>query len=274
MPTQTRKAWAVQLQESHSVTIAMSCAIVSLSRCAYYYQPKLPDDSVIMSVLSAITDKHLRWGFPKCFNRIRKLGCKWNHKRVYRVYCELKLNLRVKRKQRIPPRSPERLSAPNKQGECWSMDFMSDSSRNQQRFRTFNVIDDFNREALGIDIAVSLPAGRITRYLDKLAEYHGYPLKIRVDNGPEFTGKTFIDWAKSHGITIDYIQPGSPYQNGYIERFNRTYRTEVLDLYLFNNLEQARKVTEEWLTIYNTERPHEALNNMTPIEYKTLKQAA
>ncbi|WP_143425458.1 integrase core domain-containing protein, partial [Gilliamella sp. Nev5-1] len=133
-----------------------------------------------------------------------------------------------------------------------------------------NVIDDFNRKALGIDIAVSLLAGRITRYLDKLAEYHGYPLKIRVDNGPEFTGKTFTN----HGITIDYIQPSSPYQNGYIERFNRTYRTEVLDLYLFNNLAQARRITEEWLTIYNTERPHEALNNMTPLEYKTLKQAA
>ncbi|WP_100123225.1 DDE-type integrase/transposase/recombinase [Snodgrassella alvi] len=106
--------------------------------------------------------------------------------------------------------------------------------------RAFNVIDDFNREALGIDIVISLPAGRVTRYLDKLAEYHGYPLKIRVDNGSEFTGKAFIDWAKSHGdITIDYIQPGSSYQNGYIERFNRTYHTEVLDLYLFNNLEQA-----------------------------------
>ncbi|WP_141675082.1 DDE-type integrase/transposase/recombinase [Gilliamella sp. Bif1-4] len=105
---------------------------------------------------------------------------------------------------------------PNKQGECWTMDFMSDSSRNQRRFRTFNVIGDFNRDALGIDIAVSLPAGRITRYLDKLAKYHGYPLKIRVDNGPEFTGKTFINWAKSHDITIDYIKPGSPYQNGYI----------------------------------------------------------
>ncbi|OCG61257.1 transposase [Gilliamella sp. Nev3-1] len=252
----------------------MSCAIVGLSRCAYYHQPKLPDDSVIISVLNAITDRHLRWGFPKCFNRIRKLGYKWNHKRVYRVYCELKLNLKTKRKQRMPPREPEKLLAPNKQGECWSMDFMSDSSRNQRRFRTFNVIDDFNREALGIDIAVSLPAGRITRYLDKLAEYHGYPLKIRVDNGPEFTGKTFTNWAKLHGITIDYIQPASPYQNGYIERFNRTYRTEVLDLYLFNNLAQARRITEEWLTIYNTERPHEALNNMTPIEYKTLKQAA
>ncbi|OCG61143.1 transposase [Gilliamella sp. Nev3-1] len=266
--------WAQQLQQNHSVTIAMSCAIVGLSRCAYYYQAKLQDDSAIVSVLNAITDRHLRWGFPKCFNRIRKLGYQWNHKRVYRVYCELKLNLRVKRKKRIPPRCSERLLVPNKQSDCWSMDFMSGSRCNQRRFRTFNVIDDFNREALGIDIAVSLPAGRVTRYLDKLAEYHGYPLKIRVDNGPEFTGKTFINWAKSHDIAIDYIQPGSPYQNGYIERFNRTYRTEVLDLYLFNNLAQARRITEEWLTIYNTERPHEALNNMTPIEYKTLKQAA
>ncbi len=116
------------------------------------------------------------------------------------------------------------------------MDFMSDSCRHQRRFRTFNVIDDFNRGAIGIDIAVSLPAGRITCYLDKLAEYHGYPLKIRVDNGPEFTGNMFTNWAKSHGITIEYINPGSPYQNGFIDRFNRSYRTEVLDLYLFNNL--------------------------------------
>ncbi|WP_257380849.1 DDE-type integrase/transposase/recombinase [Snodgrassella communis] len=91
----------------------------------------------------------------------------------------------------MAPRYPEKLSVPNKLNECWSMDFMSDSSRNQRRFRTFNVIDDFNREALGIDMVVSLPAGRITRYLDKLAEYHGYPRKIRVDNGPKFTGNTF-----------------------------------------------------------------------------------
>jgi putative transposase len=118
VPTQTRKAWAVQLQESQSVTIAMSCAIVSLSRCAYYYQPKLPDDSAIVSVLSAITDRHLHWGFPKYFNRIRKLGYNWNHKRVHRIYCQLKLNLRVKRKQRISARSTENLSVPNKLGEC------------------------------------------------------------------------------------------------------------------------------------------------------------
>lgn len=152
---------------------------------------------MIISVLNATTDRHLRWCFPKCFNRIRKLGYQWNYKRVYRVYCEMKLNLRAKRKQRILPRTPEKLSAPNKLGECWCMDFMSDSSRNQRRFRTFNVIDDF-REALGIDIAVSLPAGRVIRYLDKPAEYHGYPLKIRVDNGSEFTGKTFT--GQSHMV--------------------------------------------------------------------------
>ncbi|MCO6505120.1 MAG: transposase family protein [Snodgrassella sp.] len=103
----------------------------------------------------------------------------------------------------------------------------------------------------------------MSRYLDKLAEYHDYSRKIRVDNGAEFTGRTFTDWVKSHSITLDDIQPGSPYQNGYIERFNRTYCTEVLDLYLFNNLEQAKKVTEEWLIVYNTERAHEALNNMS-----------
>jgi putative transposase len=116
VPTQARKVWAVQLQENYYVTIVMSCAIVGLSRCAYYYQPKLPDDSVIMSVLSAITDKHLCWNLPQCFNRIKKLGYNWNHKRIYRIYCQLKLNLRVKRKQRIPSRNPEKLSVPNKLG--------------------------------------------------------------------------------------------------------------------------------------------------------------
>ncbi|WP_133053230.1 integrase core domain-containing protein [Gilliamella apis] len=144
----------------------------------------------------------------------------------------------------MPQRYPEPLSVPSGLGECWSMDFMSNSSQNHRRFRTFNVIDDFNREALGID------------------------------NDAEFTSNRFTSWAKSHGITLDYIKPGSPYQNGYIERFNRTYRTEVLDLYVFKNLEQARKITEEWLEMCITVRPHEALNNMTPIEYRKMKQIA
>ena len=168
----------------------------------------------------------------------------------------------------MPPRDPETLAVPNKAGETWSMDFMSDSLFNKTRLRTFNVIDDFNREILGIDIATSMPSLRVTRYLDSLAEWNGYPKKIRVDNGTEFTSGVFVRWAAAHNIVIEYIQPGCPYQNGYIERFNRTYRTEVLSCYIFNNLNEVKSITQKWIDIYNNERPHSALNNMTPIEYK------
>lgn len=120
------------------------------------------------------------------------------------------------------------------------MDFMSDSLHNKVRFRTVNVIDDFNREVLGIDIATSMSSLRVIRYLDQLAEWHAYPEKIRVDNGSEFTSEVFVNWAKAHDIMIDYIKPGCPYQNAYIERFNLTYRDDVLDGYIFNNLNEVK----------------------------------
>ena len=157
---------------------------------------------------------------------------------------------------------------PEQSAESWSMDFMSDRLYNKVRFRTFNVIDDFNREILGIDVNTCMPASRVVRYLDQLAAWHGYPVKIRVDNGPEFTSSQFVDWACQHGIKIDYIKPGCPYQNAYIERFNRTYRDDILDLYIFNSLQEVKKLTEDWITLYNHERPHDSLNDMTPIEYK------
>lgn len=242
--------------------------MVCLSRSVYYYQAKRSDDKQVIDVLDELTQKYQRWGFPKCFNRIRKLGYQWNHKRVYRIYKLLKLNLKRKSKKRLPSRNPDPLIVPSRQGDCWSMDFVSHSLYNKVRFRTFNVIDDFNRELLGIDIATSIPALKVIRFLDKLADYHGYPKKIRVDNGSEFTSDTFDKWAKAHDIVIDYIDPGCPYQNAYIERYNRSYCHEVLDLYLFNDLHEVKKLTEDWMIIYNNERPHEALNNMTPNEYR------
>ena len=169
MPTSVRKSRAQTLQSQYCVTNKMSCTIVHLSRRADYYQPKSVDDFMIISLFKSITDKHLRWGFPKCFHRIRKLGYKYNYKRIYRVYCQLKHNIRSKRNKRLPQRYPQPLSVPSHLGECWSMDLMSDNSENHRRFRTFNVINDFNREALAIDIVVSLSADRVTRYLDRLA---------------------------------------------------------------------------------------------------------
>ena len=165
-------------------------------------------------------------------------------------------------------RNPEPLMVPKQLRHTWSMDFMSDQLHNKVRYRTFNVIDDFNHELLGIDIATSILSLSVIRYLDRLAEWHGYPEKIRVDNGSEFTSNLFTDWALAHSIKVDYIKPGCPYQNVYIERFNRTYRNEVLDLYLFKNLHEVEHMTDAWIEIYNNQRPHDSLNDMTPIEYR------
>ena len=179
----------------------------------------------------------------------------------------LKLNLRRKAKRRLPARNPLPLQVPKQMNQCWSMDFMSDTLQHGHRDRTFNVIDDFNREVLGIDINSGIRASRVTVFLDQIAAWRGYPKQVRVDNGPEFISSDFSNWAEQHDIYIDYIEPGSPYQNGYVERFNRTYREDVLDLYLFTSLDEVRELTDQWIELYNHERPHDGLNDMTPAEY-------
>ena len=256
-----------QLRAQFQASINRCCDAACLSRTAFYYQAKLPDDDELIDVLLALIDKHPRWGFPKCRKRLKALGYPWNHKRIYRVYKLLKLNLRRKSKRRLPTRNPLPLQVPGQANYCWSMDFMSDTLQHGHRFRSLNVLDDFNREVLGIDINSGIQAPRVTQYLDQIAAWRGYPKQIRVDNGPEFTSSEFTEWAKQHDIYVDFIKAGSPYQNGYIERFNRTYREDVLDLYLFSNLDEVRQETDRWIQLYNYERPHDGLNDMTPIEY-------
>ena len=146
---------------------------------------------------------------------------------------------------------------------------MSDALWSGQRFRTFNLIDDYNREALTIDIDRSLPAGRVVRALDRAAAWRGYPKKLRVDNGPELTSVRLADWADDNDVELEFTEPGRPMQNGFVERFNRTYRTEVLDLYIFKKLKDVQEITDNWVIEYNEERPHESLGNLTPKEYLT-----
>ena len=134
-------------------------------------------------------------------------------------------------------------------------------------FRTFNVIDDFNREALAIEIDTSLPSGRVVRVLNTVAAWRGYPRRLRMDNGPELISQQLESWADKHAVQLDFIEPGKPAQNAYIERFNRTYREDVLDFYLFNNLAEVRQITEQWLEEYNAVRPHDSLNGLPPYQY-------
>ena len=144
---------------------------------------------------------------------------------------------------------------------------MADALYDGRGFRTFNVLDEGNREALAIEIGTSIPSARVIRVLDDLIQLYGRPTRVRVDNGPELTAEAFVDWCGAQRIAIGYIQPGKPDQNAFIERFNRTFREEVLDAYLFDSLDQVQEITDAWLATYNTERPHDSLGQVPPLVF-------
>jgi putative transposase len=233
----------------------------------YYYKSQ-KDDTAVIEALQDLAFKHPTYGFRKLFAYIRRSGNEWNHKKVYRVYKLLTLNRKRKGKRRLPSRVKQPLVKQEQINQSWSMDFMSDSMVGGRRFRTFNLIDDCTREVLAIEIDTSLSSKRIIRTLERVILERGKPSTIRTDNGPEFTSKDLELWAKDNEIQIQFIQPGKPMQNGYIERFNRIYRESILDAYLFFDLDQVRQLTEEWMDEYNNRRPHESLNNLTPNEWK------
>ena len=231
----------------------------------FYYQSKRDDQPVIDAVLE-LANKHPRYGCPTITKMIRRHQA-WNHKRIERVYSLLKLKWRKRGKKRVPQRIKQPLVQALLPNITWSIDFMHDSLWSGRKFRTFNVIDDFNREALNIEIDYSLPTDRVIRTLEQIIEHRGKPLRLRMDNGPEFISIAFELWCNRMGIELQYIQPGKPTQNAYIESFNGLYRRHVLDAYLFETLEEVRSITEQWINHYNTEKPHQSLEDFTPEEY-------
>jgi putative transposase len=249
--------------------VQRSCCCIGLSRAAYYRVPVSASvaDQEVIKALNALVERHPRWGFWKCFKALRRLSRPWNHKRVYRVYCNLRLNQKRRTKKRLPKRIKQPLLVPQQPNQTWSADFVSDALYAGRRFRTFNVIDDFNRECLAVEIDTSLTGTRLIRVFERLRAERGLPNVLRTDNGPEFLSGDFVAWAEANGMSIQYIQPGEPNQNAYIERFNRTYREELLSLYLFNNLSEVREATYWWRNDYNELRPHDSLGDMTPAEY-------
>lgn len=251
-----------------------ACKVLGLSRTSYHYEPDLERDTPVIEALTRLAEKYPAYGFQMMFAKLRQEGKTWNHKRVYRVYKLIKLHLRRKGKKRLPTRHPEPLVVPCFANQTWSADFMSDALFCGRRFRTFNVLDDFNREALAIEIDLNIPAQRVIRVLDRIALTRGYPNKLRLDNGPEFISIALASWAEAHGVELEFIQPGKPTQNSFIERFNRTYRTEVLDRFIFNSLSEVKEITESWLKEYNEERPHQALKNMSPVQFLAKQQPA
>lgn len=250
----------------HGISIHLACELFTVSETCYRYEAKRrAENEEIADWLIRLTDNQRTWGFGLCYLYLRNVkGFPWNHKRVYRIYRELELNLRIKPRKRLQREKPEPLAVPATINQVWSMDFMHDQLTDGRGFRLFNVIDDFNREALGMEIDFSLPSERIIRALNQIIEWRGKPFAIRCDNGPDNISGLIQTWADRQGIYLDYIQPGKPQQNAYVERFNRTVRYEWLSQYYWEDLEEVRRFATQWMYHYNHHRPNMALGGFTP----------
>lgn len=217
-----KKAVASYLQVEHHLSERRACRMVNLSRSVFRYAAHGRDDSEVQTALTELAAKHPEFGFRKMFLTLRRLGRLWNHKRVYRIYCGLKLNRRRKHKRRVPARNPLPLAVLEAVNQVWSADFMSDALWNGKRFRTFNVIDDFNREALAVEIDTGISAHRVVRILDQIAVWRGLPNRIRFDNGPELTALAVAEWAEENGgIGIHQARQTDA------KRFHRTLQSQL-----------------------------------------------
>lgn len=261
-----------ELQSEEKMGISRACRLLKISRSSLAYV-SIKDDSELYDKLIALSEKHPREGFWKCYFRLRNQGQKVNHKRLHRIYKNAGLSLRRKSKKRKISRVKEPLDIPVAFNQSWSIDFMSDALENGRKIRTFNVIDDFNREVLHIEADYSIKSSRVVWILKHLANRHGKPKKIRMDNGPEFISHLIQTWSLVNGIHFSYIQPGQPTQNSLIERFNKSFREGVLDAHLLSTLDEVRQVTSEWVEDYNHYRPHDALGGLSPVMWKNGQQA-
>jgi putative transposase len=250
--------------------IQRACQAGGLSR-ATFYRPLVDwarRDAAVIEALTMLGITNPRWGFWKYVDRLRNTGYRWNHKRLWRVYCQLRLNLPRRTKKRVPARVVQPLDVIPQPNVGWAVDFMSDTLYGGRRFRTFNILDEGVREVVAIEVDTSLPAERVIRVLEQVTAWRGQPQAIRLDNGPEFLADRFASWYADRGIALWYIQPGQPNQNAFVERFNRTFRHEVLDAYVFESLDQVREISAQWMREYNEERPHDTLDGMPPTSFR------
>jgi putative transposase len=243
-----------------------ACRYLAIARSSTRYKSKRPVLTQLRERMHVHAAERARWGYRRLLVLIRREGHAVNHKRFYRLYREEGLAVRRRKRKRVSEqRQP--LPLPERANARWSMDFVSDSLASGRRFRSLNIVDDFTRECPATEVDTSLPAVRVVRVLERLAQSRGLPQVIVIDNGPEFTSKALDAWAYSRGVRLHFIQPGKPVQNAFVESFNGRLRDECLNENWFTDIRDARSMIEAWRRDYNEVRPHGSLNQQTPSAY-------
>lgn len=262
-----RREVAGWLTQEFETSQRRACRAMTLGLSTCRYVLRRGDGGIILERMKAVAYERPRFGYRRLHVMLRREGLMVNHKRVYRLYRLEGLAVRRKKRKRIALLSRKPLPVGYGPNERWSMDFMWDQLADGRSFRTLNIVDNFTRESLAIEVDVSLPGLRVTRVLDQLAEMRGLPKSIVMDNGPEFTGRELDAWAYRHGVALAFITPGKPTQNGYAESFNGKFRDECLNQHWFISLNDARRKIEDWRQDYNHVRPHSSLGNSPPVEF-------
>lgn len=261
-----RRAVLTHAKSTAALSERRACRFLGIHRSLVRYESVRPPEAELRARLRELAEQHPRWGSPRLTWLLRREGRLVNHKKVERLYREEALTVRRRRRKRVARPRLESPS-PSRADEQWSMDFMRDQLAGGRVFRLLTVVDHYTREALAVEVDVSLPGERVTRVLDRLAGERGYPGSIRLDNGPEFTGRALDEWAHRRGVKLEFIRPGKPVENAIIESFNGRLREECLEQHWFLDLEDARRTVETWRIGYNTNRPHSGLGGRTPEEF-------
>lgn len=257
--------WLVDAQHT---SLRRACRLVGLSTATWRYQRRgRVDNAHLLARLQAHAAVRARYGYRRLHTLIAREGVVANHKRVHRVYKAAGLQVRRRRRKRLTRGERVPLPAPSGPGERWSMDFMADTLADGRGFRTLNIVDDFTRECVAIEVDRSLPGARVVRVLERLAETIGLPQVLVSDNGPEFAGRTLDAWAYRRGVTLRFIRPGKPIENAYVESFNGKFRDECLNEHWFLSIAEAQTIIDAWRVDYNTVRPHRSLGQQTPAAY-------
>ena len=259
---------AVGRLRAQGTSLRRACRVIGLSTSTWRYE-RHPDplNRQLLARLTAHASERPRFGYRRLHTLVDREGLHVNHKRVYGVYREAKLQVRRRRRKRLTRGERMPLALPSRRTERWSMDFMIDTLADGRGFRTLNIVDDFTRECVAIEVDRSLPGLRVVRVLDRLAETIGLPEILVMDNGPEFSGRALDTWAYARGVQLRFIRPGKPIENAFAESFNGKFRDECLNEHWFASVAEARTLIEAWRVDYNTVRPHSALHGATPEQF-------